>query len=80
MAARRRRRETLHFTGIILTGAIFTRLVMLALDVLAARNGGAPGGEILLPVYGIVLIAIGWNLRETMTFIREALNRKETQQ
>jgi len=36
---------------------------MMAIDVLAARNGGAPGGELALPFYAAILPAIGWHLR-----------------
>jgi len=56
-------RATARCTSVILGAAITARLVMMAIDVLAARNGGAPGGELALPFYAAILPAIGWHLR-----------------
>lgn len=57
-------RVTARFTAVILAGAIIARLVMMTIDLIAARNG-PPGGEITLPIYAVLLPALGWYLRGT---------------
>lgn len=60
---RRRVSATIECATVILGGAIVARLVMMTIDLIAARNGYAPGGEIFLPVYAVLLPTIGWRLR-----------------
>ena len=56
-------RVTANYTITILSGAIFARVIMVAIDLIAARNGSPPGGEITLPIYAALLFASGWYIR-----------------
>lgn len=38
------------------------RILMFGFDVFMARGGGAPGGEITLPLYIILIFAAGWKI------------------
>jgi hypothetical protein len=54
---------TARSSAVILLGAIAARTVMTTIDLVAARSGGTPGGEITLPIYAIILPSLGWYLR-----------------
>lgn len=87
--ARKRRRTRSRIAAItecaalILGGAIAARLVLMTIDLIAARHGSPPGGEIFLPVYAVLLPAIGWKVRgawDRATRATEPKNRKEQTQ
>jgi hypothetical protein len=60
-------RALIRITTIILLGGIAARIVFIMLDTLAAREFGNFGGEILLPVYIVLMPLIGWKLRGRWT-------------
>jgi hypothetical protein len=74
-------RATARCPAVILGAAIAARLVILTIDVIAARNGGAPGGELTLPFYAAILPAIGWYLRGAWnsTQTTQKTNRRKEQ-
>lgn len=77
--SRRTLRSTARITAVILAGAIIARMVMLTIDLIAARHGGAPGGEITLPIYAALLPALGWYLRGTWDKTTTKLNTRKEQ-
>jgi hypothetical protein len=54
-------------------------MVILTIDLIAARHGGAPGGEITLPIYAALLPALGWYLRGTWDKTTTKLNTRKEQ-
>lgn len=84
--ARKRRRlkadarALVRMTTIILLGGIAARMIFIMLDTLAAREIGNFGGEILLPVYIVLMPVIGWKLRSWWTDEVKPTMRKETEE
>lgn len=56
-------RSATRCAAVLIVGAIAARMVMLTIDIIVGRNGGNPGGEVFLPIYAIMLPALGWYLR-----------------